>query len=340
MITFHMKHKYKLFVFYSTMCYFIIRGEDMDKNKFYRKFIVANGIADKTALFDNYVGYMLNRSQSMFEYKGLPDTIPANILELMLQTKGFAVITDKFDGNLYAYSEGVGLGGELDEYYRPTKAVIANPYQKFNATLTIGEDCELILNDTLFMGLVPLYERYAELLVENVVSMRTASVNSRLMAVLTAGTDRTKTGLEKFLTDLYDGKLGAMLDDDLINGIKIHPIADNSRSRLFTELIEYHQYLSGAWYGEIGVEAAYNMKRERLTKAESGLNTDSTVPLAMEFLNCRKRGFDKVNQHYSTNISVDFASVWRGLDEVNSKPLENEDSTDTDTDETGGIDNE
>lgn len=301
----------------------------MRANEYFRKCIAKFGISDKTALFNDFIGYMLMRTQSMFEYKNLPDTIPANILELMLQQEGFAVITDKYDGNLYAYASGVGLGGQLDEYYRPTQAVIANPYQEFNATLDIGKDCEVILNDSLYMGLMPLFERYAELLTENTVSMRAASINSRILALMASSNDRTKTGFDKLIKDIYNGELASMLDDDLISGIHVHPVSENSHARLFTELVEYDQYLKGSWYGDIGVEAAYNMKRERLTEAESGINTDSTVPLAVELLNSRRRGLERVNEHYGTDIQVDFASVWRGLDEISaiSKPLENSDET-------------
>ena len=39
---------------------------------------------------DSLIAYMLARTQSMFEYDGLPDTIPPRMLELYLQSNGSA----------------------------------------------------------------------------------------------------------------------------------------------------------------------------------------------------------------------------------------------------------
>ena len=40
---------------------------------------------DKKRAIRNHIAYMLNRTQAMFEWKNLPDTIPARSLELFLQ---------------------------------------------------------------------------------------------------------------------------------------------------------------------------------------------------------------------------------------------------------------
>ena len=68
--------------------------------------------------------YMLAKTLSMFEYQGLPETIPARELEKLLQKNGYAFITKAPDGQLYAFSGG--LGGETDVYGNPTKITIAN----------------------------------------------------------------------------------------------------------------------------------------------------------------------------------------------------------------------
>ena len=45
-------------------------------------------ITDKKRNVQNNIKYMLNRSNIMFEYDGLPDTIPQKELELLLQCNG------------------------------------------------------------------------------------------------------------------------------------------------------------------------------------------------------------------------------------------------------------
>ena len=43
---------------------------------------------DKQQCIRQHISYMLNRTQSMFEWKNLPETIPERSLELYLQTNG------------------------------------------------------------------------------------------------------------------------------------------------------------------------------------------------------------------------------------------------------------
>ena len=79
--------------------------------------------------------YMLAKTLSMFEYENLPATIPARELEKLLQRGGYAFITKAPDGELYAFTGGVG--GETDVYGNATKIVISNPALKYNANLDI-----------------------------------------------------------------------------------------------------------------------------------------------------------------------------------------------------------
>ena len=71
---------------------------------------------------------MLNRVQSMFEYKGLPDTIPQKMIEIYIMTNGHSVIIEH-EGKLYVCFGN--WGGEPNEYYIPTKYVVANPYASY-----------------------------------------------------------------------------------------------------------------------------------------------------------------------------------------------------------------
>ena len=73
---------------------------------------------DKTHALQAKVNIMLSRLCSMFRWEGLPDTIPQRMLELYLLNNGHCVITPVRE-KLYAFTGG--FGGELDEYYRPTK---------------------------------------------------------------------------------------------------------------------------------------------------------------------------------------------------------------------------
>ena len=310
----------------------------MANKYFFDNIMKQSATRNKKELFKNYLFYQLCRTQAMFQYTGLPETIPQRMLELYLQTNGFVVFAE-YDGELYIYGEGVGLGGAPDVYYRPTIATIANPAQsRRKQTLRIGVDCEVMLNDSYLMGLMPMNCRYADLLTENTVTMRVANVNMRKTALITAGDDSTKKEAEKYQKDIEAGETSIPLDNEFVNGISVQPIAAVGQSRTMTELIEYQQYLLGGWYNELGIDSAFNMKRERLSEAESDQNIESTIPFAIDMLNNRREALERVNAHFGTNISVDFASVWRGLDDVTSETVDNTDDTQNTDNEEGNND--
>ena len=273
---------------------------------------------EKEQCIRNYVIYMLDRTQRMFEYTGLPDTIPKRMLELQLQVNGFSCIAEH-NGELYAYWGG--LGGEPDVYYRPTICVVANPAQRFSKQFTIDEDCVIIRNDAFLYGMMPLFRRYASAMVENDLSFMMASINSRIQALITAPDDATRAAGEKFLEDIVDGKLGVIASNEFLDGLKAQPVQGSMRT--FTDLIEYQQYLKASWYNEIGLNANYNMKREKLSTTESQMNNDALLPLVDDMLEQRRLGVERINEMFGTNISVDFASSWKKLiEEFESNQLD------------------
>lgn len=263
---------------------------------------------DKERCVRNYVLYMFDRTQRMFEYKGLPDTIPQRMLEFLLQFNGFACFA-KAKGELYAFYGG--LGGEPDAYYRPTKCVVSNPALKLSETYTIDKDCVIVRNDSLLQGLIPLFSRYATAMVENDISFRMASINTRIEFLLSAPDDATKKAAEKFLEDVAAGKLGVIASNEFLDGIKAQDVGRTMRT--FTDLIEYQQYLKASWFNEIGLNANYNMKREKLSTTESQMNNDALLPLVDDMLQQRKECIEQVNAMFGTNITVDFASTWEQL---------------------------
>ena len=76
--------------------------------------------------------YMLAKTVSMFEYSGLPETLPASELEKLIQKNGFAFVTKANDGNIYAFAGSIG--GECDAYGNGKNFIIANPHLNFNKT--------------------------------------------------------------------------------------------------------------------------------------------------------------------------------------------------------------
>lgn len=281
--------------------------------KFYARGKSQEYVLDKGKSIASYKGYMLNRLMKMFNYKGLPDTIPKEMLEYYLMVNGSCVIT-RVNNKLYAFLGS--FGGEPDPYYRPTLYVVANPALKLNKTYPLwdtkaqeSEDCVFMRNDKLWIGLNPLMSRYATLMAENVITLRTADIMLRVVALLTAPDDKTKVAAEQYLRDIQNGELGVIGENRFFDGVKMQSPPSNNGSYL-TQFIELQQYYKGSFYNEIGLAASFNMKREAIGESEASLNDDTLVPLIDTMLECRKEDVSRLNEMFGLNISVEFDSAW------------------------------
>lgn len=253
-----------------------------------------------------YTRTTLNRLLALFEYSGLPETIPSRELELMLLCGGCCIIAEH-QGELYALQGG--FGGVPDAYQRPTKYIIANPYLKLNKEFTISEDCVLLRNDYLMAGLMPIIIHFSSLLAENDLSIFLATIAQRVQNVIVAGDDMQKQSADLFFSDVENGKFGAIVSSEFFESIKSAPLTNPSGGSI-NQLIDLEQYLKACVFSEIGLNANFNMKKQSLHASEVGLNEEGLIPLIDEMLNLRKEAFEKVNSMFGTNISVELASAW------------------------------
>lgn len=252
---------------------------------------------------------MLNKTLTMFEYTGLPDSLPAVELEKQLQQNGYSVIA-KYDGNLYAFQ--AGFSGQ-DVYYRPTQAIITNPALKFNATLDLNTDCILIKNDDMQRGLLYFYKHYGRLLTENEITMLLTDYNLRMPSLISANDDNTIENAQAYLSDIVEGKVGVIGESKLFDSLKVQPTTDKGSSN-FADMYGYQQYLLATLNNEIGLATNNNMKKERLTTNEVDVNQNATYPLIDNMLRNRQEAVSKINALFGTNITVKFSSIWDSSD--------------------------
>ena len=261
---------------------------------------------DKEKVFEHYCKYMFTRTQSMFVYEGLPDTIPVQWLEQYLQRNGSCCIA-KHEGKLYALLGNAG--GEYDEYYQPTIYVVANPWLNLSKTFKIGKDCVYCRNDYDAIGLNPLICRYAGLMTENLLTVRLADINMRMMNLLSAPDDNTLQSTKQYLKDLEAGKLGVVGETPFFDGLKLQSKNLGSGDYMI-QFIELQQYLKGSLYNELGINANFNMKREAISGQELAMNDDALMPLIDDMLKQRRTMCDNLNQMFGLNVSVDYGSTW------------------------------
>ena len=299
-------------------------------------------IRDKDTAVTEFIANTLAKTQSMFEYEGLPESIPQKELERLLQTTGNVFVT-KVDGVLYALTGG--KGGEPDVYGRATLYTVANPALKLSKTYDIQKDGVLIENDTNGESLLPLIGRYAVLYTDGLISLNTASVLTRITMLISASDDKTKQSADEFLCKIENGEFSIIGENAFFKGVNMQT-APTTNSVYITQLIELIQYYKASMYNELGLNANYNMKRERLNLGEVSMNVDVLLPYVDNMLKERQNAVEKINEMFDTEISVKLASSW-GLERDNYNALaadletvkENPDPTE-ETTETDGNDTE
>lgn len=290
-------------------------------------------ILNKPVGTHTYISYMLSRTNEMFTYTGLPDTIPPQLLELMLQSYGSLGIlrlTESQTPNtpgIYAL-RGNG-GGQPDAYYQPTIFVTANPalmntannfrivnhYPPFDKTeWSTLPPAVFVRNDINCDGLLPLFSRYATQMVENDISIRSAQINSRQQTFICATTGPEIESANEYIRNLEAGKLSAVASRPFLEGVEAQNVSTMA-SNAIIQLIELQQYLKASWYNELGLNSNFNMKREYLSAEEIQASTDMLLPLVDDMFTCRQMAVEAVNKEFGTSITVSKNSAWQNKQE-------------------------
>ena len=267
-------------------------------------------ITNKKEQLSKFRADMLNKSLTMFEWKNLPDTLPAVEIEKQLQTNGYSIIA-KVQGNIYAFQGG--FSGQ-DPYNQPTKAIVNNPSLNYNGTFTINDDCVIIKNDDMQQGLIHIYNKYGTLLIENQITMLMTDYNYRMPFTISSKDDSTTQSAREYLQKIIDGSLGVIGEAKLFDALKVTP-TNNKGVNSFADLYGYQQFIEAQLNNTIGLATNNNMKRERLTTNEIEVNKNASYPLIDNMLRNRKQAVEKINKMFDLDIDVEFSSIWNGTNE-------------------------
>lgn len=263
-------------------------------------------IKNKDKSVNGYIRKMLAITQAMFVYKGLPETLPQNNLENLLQTNGNVFVT-KVGNDLYAFTGG--LGGVPNAYNEATEYIVSNPYLQLNKSYKIDVEGVLIKNDSGANSLLPIFGKYGVLCSDTLLSLNTCSVLSRITMLISASDDKTKQSADDFVNKIMQGDFSVIGENAFFKGVNLQSISTQSANQI-TQLIELLQYFKASAFNEIGLNANYNLKRERLNTSEVQMNVDALNPYVDNMLQERKKAVDKINAMFGTEISVELGSSW------------------------------
>ena len=284
---------------------------------------------DKTQLTGYYYKMLLNRVINMFTWENLPDTIDEQVMNFWLFVTGRVVFTE-FNGKLYALNGN--YSGYPNEYDLPTEFVVSNPILgSKNVKLDIdgvamfNSDTDKYPTQTMTGGLYPILTLTANMLADCVVTISSALKNGRVQTAFVCKDDTVKIAGEKVLKQLYNGNPAVMIDDTILNCITPIKMSDNtSVATILQQTVETYQFWLANFYNSIGVNANFNMKRERLNTAEVNINDSALFVNVVNMLNNRQQAVEKINKMFGTGISVRISDEWKDLVRTEEEPPKEE----------------
>lgn len=279
----------------------------------YNDFDYSYLIKDKTKNINTFCKFMLCKSQGMFVYSGLPDTLPACELERILQTTGNVTIAEH-KGKIYAFDGGL-QGEHLSPYAKPTQSLVANVALNLTRTFEDGKDCVIAYNDSYGLGVAPIYAKFGYMLCETRLTQYNILILTRAQQLFSASDANTVASAQIYLKKLIDGELSVIAENAFFEGLKTHNDNASIASNLKT-LIEFEQYLKASCLNEIGLNANWNAKREALNSSETGMNEASLLPFPIDMLKQRQTMVEAVNSLFGLNVTVELNEIWRQDDEL------------------------
>lgn len=290
---------------------------------------VKHTVCDVESNYRYYVALLLNRVVNLFDWDNLPETVDKQYLCSLLFLTGKATFF-KLDDKLYVAD--CAVGGELDEYYYPKYAILANPVLG-SKTLLIGTDCTIVytstadklntnvrVGDTGYAAICPTYgliTKTAELLADCMSSINIAQKNTRASFVITAPTDNVRIQMDMLLKRMYEGEPYTTVTDSAFadNRVSVSPLTTTVGNSTLRELRETQQYYLSQFYHAIGVDSNSNFKRERLTTAELDSESEPLQINIIDMISSVKEGIERVNKHFGTSIRVELNEQWQQLTE-------------------------
>lgn len=271
---------------------------------------------------------LLLRSNQIFKYQNLPESLNENRLEYMLQKKGEVYIIKH--ENDFIICDNYSESGNKNYYGESDEITVVNPYcseisKKYHIYSGLNHKnttddksstydfkpesyCIQFKNNYLKTSVLELLSKYCTLIVESEITLRSYIINSRNMFTILAGDNKSKQNCEQFLKKLEKGDLSVLLDNTFLESIKV---LNNSVSGDFIyKLMQTIQYLKASCLHEIGINANYEIKRTVTSQADIDLNLDYLIPLIDNMLQSRIESVNNFNKCFNTEVKVMLHSTW------------------------------
>lgn len=252
---------------------------------------------------------LLNICLDIFDYENLPTSLPERELELNLVLTGHALVVPDNKGGLFTPISSI-YG--FDKYYQPTNAVFANPIVIDGKKYTIGQDCEIIYNNSLLdsiwymkadSSLYTFIVRYSRLLADIESTIDIYTVNSRLDSYPVSDDQNVVQSIKAFFKKLSIGQRAVITDSSIIEKFRNVDINRTGIKDGINDLLIARDKILEMFYRDLGIQM-YQPKKAQVNSDEVMSNDQVLLISTDDMLKTRQAGLDRVNDMFGTDIRV------------------------------------
>lgn len=251
------------------------------------------------ATFRYYFDRLCDLAISMFDWRGLPDTVDERFLELTLLEDGKAVFfRDEVLGYLTLQCT---YDGRLDVYRNPVN-IRAYAVNGYNATLD-RTNAVVMWNNRIRQPMWLPLQIFA-LRLYNLDRIIDVNANAQKTPILVKGSETQRLSILNAYKE-FDGNAPAIFADDTFNmdGLSVLKTdAPYVGDRLYQLKVEiWNEALT--W---LGISNVNIQKKARLITDEVARTQGGTVASRYSRLDARKTAAEQINNMFDLNVSVDF----------------------------------
>ena len=272
---------------------------------------------------------LINYMAPMFKYEELPDSIPEEFIERFHILNGDIAVWKLDDPNAFRYKDELivsccGYADKPDAYGIGARVIASTLSGYVKEDLKEGESCVVIHNNSLYTSDMPIICYFTDMFTEMFTSLKTNIIYSRLKPVFKVSDEKERAAVLEAFTKIKDDSEPIQITSSNVlaealaevganptDTIKVLDITDVKNADKLQYIVKCIDDAFRWFFSMIGQAIQGNGKLAQQTVDEVQGTTSMSFILPNDRLKMRRKGWDKANKLFGTNVTVDFSDAWK-----------------------------
>ena len=272
---------------------------------------------------------LINYLAPMFKYEELPDSIPEEFIERFHILNGDIAVWKLDDPNAFRYKDELivsccGYADKPDAYGIGARVIASTLSGYVKEDLKEGESCVVIHNNSLYTSDMPIICYFTDMFTEMLTSLKTNIIYSRLKPVFKVSDEKERAAVLEAFTKIKDDSEPIQITSSNVlaealaeaganptDTIKVLDITDVKNADKLQYIVKCIDDAFRWFFSMIGQAIQGNGKLAQQTVDEVQGTTSMSFILPNDRLKMRRKGWEKANKLFGTNVTVDFSDAWK-----------------------------